>query len=134
MDARPAQFQNIYKGSQREQICVPSGNSANQTVSREAGTARSEINRICNSQAFFFDHMMRREKPDHRVATKMIEGKRCRGKRQGKMLDVLTKLLNLGQVTDALKVTRDRGGWKFMIAFAKEQSIWLIDLMFNQNI
>ena len=69
--------------------------------------------------------MMRREILDHLVATEMIEVKRCRGKQREKMKG-LTKWLNLGQVTDALKATRDRGGRKVIIVCAKEHGIWLI--------
>ena len=40
------------------------------------------------------------------VATEMIKGKRSRGKQREKMLDGLTKLLKVGRVTEALKMTR----------------------------
>ena len=43
------------------------------------------------------------------------------------MLNELTKWLKAGQVTDALKATRDRDVWKVMIAYAKEHGTWLID-------
>ena len=38
------------------------------------------------------------------------------------MLDGLIKWLKVEQVTNALKVTMDRDGWKVMIAYAKEDS------------
>ena len=43
---------------------------------------------------------MRREKPEHRVTTEMIEEKRSRcGKQREKMLDGQTKWLKVGTVT-----------------------------------
>ena len=63
---------------------------------------------------------MRREKLEHLVTTEMIEEKRCREK----MLNGLTKWLNIGQVTDALKVMRDRDGWKVIVLCANEQGTY----------
>ena len=51
---------------------------------------------------------MRREKVEYIVTTGMIEGERNRGKQREKMLDVLTKWLKVGRVTEELKATRDR--------------------------
>ena len=62
--------------------------------------------------------MMRREKLEDLVATRMI-------KRKCKILDVPTKWLNVGWATYALKAPKDRV-WQVMIAYAKEQAIWLI--------
>ena len=67
---------------------------------------------------------MRREKLEHLVTTEMIEEKRCREKHQEKMLNGLTKWLNIGQVADALKVMRDRDGWKVIVLCAKEQGTY----------
>ena len=60
----------------------------------EAGT-RSLINRKRTGEATLFSHVMRREKLEHLVTSAMIEEKRKRGKRQEKMLDGLTKRLNV---------------------------------------
>ena len=64
--------------------------------------------------------MMRKQKLEHLLTTGMIEGKLNRGKQRKNILDGLTKWLNLGRVTEALKVTRDRDAWKGMITYAKE--------------
>ena len=45
---------------------------SNKTVLQEADTMRSSINRI---RKCLFSHVMRREKLEHLVTTKMIEGK-----------------------------------------------------------
>ena len=66
---------------------------------------------------------MRKKKLEHLVATKMIEGKRSRGKQCEKVLDGLTKWLKVGRVTDAQEATRDRDAWKVKIAHAKEHRI-----------
>ena len=50
----------------------------------------------------------------------MMEGKHRWGKQHGKMSDGLTKWLNVGRVTEALKATADRDVWKIMIDYAKE--------------
>ena len=57
---------------------------------------------------------MRREKLEHLVTIGMIEGKLSRRKHRQKMLDGLTKWLNVGPVTDAVKLMRDRDVWKVM--------------------
>ena len=57
----------------------------------------------------------------HLVTTQMIKGKHSRDKQRKKMLDGLTKVLNVKWVTDALKTLRDQDVWKVMIALAKEQ-------------
>ena len=43
---------------------------------------------------------MGREKLEHLVTTRMIKGKHSMVKQREKMLDRLTKWLNVGQVTD----------------------------------
>ena len=48
----------------------------------------------------------------------MISGIYNRGKHREKILDGLTKWPHLGQVIDALKVTKDRDVWKAMIVHA----------------
>ena len=48
----------------------------NETELREADTTRSLIIRTRKRQATFFGHEMRREKLEHLLTTKMIEGKR----------------------------------------------------------
>ena len=58
---------------------------------------------------------MRSDKLEHLVKAGLIEGKQ-----REKMMDGLTMCLKVGQVTDALKVTRDRDVWKVMITSAKE--------------
>ena len=60
--------------------------------------------------------MKRREILQDIDTTGMIEGMR------EKMLDGLTEKLKVERVTDARKVTRDRGTRKVLIACAKEQS------------
>ena len=55
---------------------------------------------------------MRREKLEQLVTTGMFKGKPSREKHHEKMLDGLTKWLEVGRVTEALKVTRDREAWK----------------------
>ena len=87
-----------------------------ETVLREADTTRSLIN-AKESFRIFFGHVMKREKLEHLVTT----GKRSRGKQREKMLDGLTKWLNVGRMTDALKAKSDRDAWKVVIAYAKEQ-------------
>ena len=56
----------------------------------------------------------------HLVTTGMMKGKRSMGKQSENMLDGLTKWLEVGRVTEALKATWDRDLWKIMIAFAKQ--------------
>ena len=63
---------------------------------------------------------LRREKLDYLVTTGIIEVKRNRRKQHEKMMDGLTKWLQVGQGTEPLKATRDRDAWKVMIAYAKE--------------
>ena len=62
---------------------------------------------------------MRREKLEHLVTTGMIKEKLSRGKQPEKVLDGLTKWLNVGCMTDALKATRDTDTWKVMTAYPK---------------
>ena len=59
---------------------------------------------------------MRREKLEHLATNGMIEGKRCREKQRGKILDGVTKWLKIGQVREALKVMKNTDVWKVMIA------------------
>ena len=73
---------------------------------------KSLINRICKRQTTLFGHVTRKEKLEHLVTTEMIEGKRSREKQGEKMLDGLTNKLKVGQVTDALKASRNRDAWK----------------------
>ena len=54
---------------------------------------------------------MRKEKLEHHVTTRMMEGKCSRGKQCEKMMDRPTKWLKVGQVTDALKATSNRDVW-----------------------
>ena len=54
-----------------------------------------------------FVHVMRREKLKHFVTIGIIEGKRRGGKRE-KILEGLTKWLNVGRRTNAWKAVRDR--------------------------
>ena len=60
------------------------------------------------------------------MTTGMIKGKHSEGKQPENMLR-LTKWLEVGRVTEALKATRDRDTWKVMIAHTKEHGTWLID-------
>ena len=57
----------------------------------------------------------------------MIEGKQ----REKILLNKLTKWLKEWLVSDidALRAMRGRGAWKLMIAYDKEQSIWLVDYL-----
>ena len=64
---------------------------------------------------------MRREKLEYLVTTGMMEGKL-----RENMLDWLTKWLNVGQETDALKVKKDK---RCIITYAKEQGTWLIEIL-----
>ena len=68
--------------------------------------------------------MLRREKLERFVTTRMVEEKRSRGKQREKMVDGLTKWLKVGRVTETLKdlVMRDRDARKVMIAYAKEHN------------
>ena len=63
---------------------------------------------------------MRREKLEHLVTTRMIQGKRSRAKQHERMLDGQTNWLKVGRVADALKLMRDRDVWKIMITYTKE--------------
>ena len=65
----------------------------------------------------------RREKLEYLETTEMIEGKHSREKQHEKMLDGLTKWLKVGRVIGAVKVMKDRGTWKVMIAYAKEHDV-----------
>ena len=56
------------------------------------GDTRSTLNRIRKRQANFFGHVMRREKL-HLVISRMIEGKRSRGKQREKIYDGQTNWL-----------------------------------------
>ena len=69
----------------------------------------------------FLGHVMRREKLEHLVTIGMIEGKRW------KYVRWANKVAQVGIVTEALKVMRDRDAWKVMIAYTKEHVTWLID-------
>ena len=62
---------------------------------------------------------MKKEKLEHLVTTRMVEGKCSREKQYEKMLDGLTKCLKVGQVTEPGKATRDRDAWKVMITMLK---------------
>ena len=64
---------------------------------------------------------MRREALEHLMIAGMIEGKGSRGKWAEKIWDSLTKWLNIGQVIDALKATRNRNTWRVMTTHTKEQ-------------
>ena len=90
------------------------------TVLREADTTRSLIYRIRKRQTTFIGHMRRREKIEYLVTTRMIIGKRIRGKQREKKSDGLTKRLKVGRVAYELKVTSDKDPWKVITAFAKE--------------
>ena len=79
---------------------------SNEKVLQEADLTRSLMNRICKPHSLF-GHVMRREKLTCLVTTGMIDGKSSRRKQKEKVLNGLTKWLNVGQVTDALKVTRN---------------------------
>ena len=88
---------------------------------REANTTRSIIHRIRKREATFcLCHLVRKRELENLVTTGMIEGSRSRGKQREMMLDGLTKWLNEGRVTDALKTTRNRDAWKVMIAYPKK--------------
>ena len=64
---------------------------------------------------------MRKDKLDHVVTIRMIEGKHSTRKQRENMLDGLTKWLKVGRVTDALKAMRDRDARKVMMTYAKER-------------
>ena len=51
----------------------------------------------------------------------LMEEKSCKRKQQEKMLDGLTKGLNVGQLIEALKAARDRDPRKVIIAYLNEQ-------------
>ena len=48
---------------------------SNKTVLQEADATRSLINRICEGDAIFFGHVMRREKLENLVTIRMLTGK-----------------------------------------------------------
>ena len=91
---------------------------SNDTVLKEAHTSRAIVNKIRTRQTTFFGHVMRREMLKHLITTGMMEGKRSRGKQREKMTDGLANWLGAGKMVEILKVTRDRGIWKDMIATA----------------
>ena len=70
--------------------------------------------------------MIRRQKLEHLATTRVIEGKHSRGKQQEKILDGVTKWLNLGRVTDEIMATRGKHVWKVMITCVKEHSLVLV--------
>ena len=55
-----------------------------------------------------------REREEHLVSIRTIEGKRCEGNSVERiiMLYRLTKLLSVGRVTDALEATTGRAVWR----------------------
>ena len=89
----------------------------NETVLREAITTRSLVIKNVKVRQLFMAIM---EKIEQLVTTGIFEGKRRRGKQQENILAALTKWLNIGRVTDALRATMDRDGWKVMVAYAQE--------------
>ena len=91
---------------------------SNDAVLKEAETERSLIKRICERQAKFLGHILRRGELEHLITTGMMEGKRSRGRQRGKMIDSLASWLMADKVTDIICVTRDRDIWKEMIAYA----------------
>ena len=58
---------------------------------------------------------MIRQKLGHLAITGMMEGKQPE-----KMLNGSTKWLKIGQVTEALRVKKNRDARKFILAYAKE--------------
>ena len=79
-------------------------NKSNETVIQEADTTRSL--RIHKLQAIYSGHVIRRKKleVENLMTNGMIEEKRS----TRKMLNLITKLLNVGRVADAIKAARDR--------------------------
>ena len=109
-------FKTDTKETQCNRIVVP-------RISWPAKTSIETVlrdNRLPKRQATFFGHVMRREKLKHILTTGMIKGKRSKGKQPEKMLEGRTKWLKVGQVTEAMKATRDRDAWKVMTAYTKE--------------
>ena len=88
---------------------------SNDKVLKEAHTSRALVNKFRTRQTTFFVHVMRREKLKHLITTRMMEGKRSRGKQREKMTDELANWLGADKVVEILKATRDRGIWKDMI-------------------
>ena len=89
---------------------------------------------IRKSHATSFGHGMRRAKLEHLVTIiGMTEGKRGRVKQPEKMLDGIRNWVKVGQVTDALKVTRDRDVRKVMITYIKEHGIRLTTYLRFEN-
>ena len=55
---------------------------------------------------------------EHLVTTGKLNGKRARGRQRDKILDSLSVWLGVNGVTDMVEATRDREGWRFMVAYA----------------
>ena len=62
---------------------------------------------LSQGQATFYSHVMRRQKLQHLVTTGMIGKKIQLTKQQEKMLDRLTKLRGVGQMTDAVQAIKN---------------------------
>ena len=63
-----------------------------------------------------FGHVRIGEALSYHVITGVVGARRNRREQQEKILDRLTKWSGVGQVTDALKETRDQDAKKFLIA------------------
>ena len=83
------------------------GKEIKKTVLQQANKTWSLITGACKGQATIFSHAMRGKKLKHLLKTKLIEGKNSRRNLQEKILDGLTKWVEVGTLTDAVKGMKD---------------------------
>ena len=118
---------NFLKATERcdkHKIVVPSiMKNEIRAIIRKMKSGRTTGIEYVNPSQPFFSHVMRREKLEYHVITGMVKGKRTRGKQHGMIFNGLTKWVNVGHMTDALKATRDPDVWKNIITYAKDQEI-----------
>ncbi|GFO39764.1 endonuclease-reverse transcriptase [Plakobranchus ocellatus] len=81
---------------------------SNIEILREAETERSLINITHRRELKFVGNGMRREGLEYFITTRMLEGKRCRGRQTYTLLDGLTSWVQTDRVTDISSATRNR--------------------------
>ncbi|GFS16863.1 retrovirus-related Pol polyprotein LINE-1 [Elysia marginata] len=90
-------------------------------VLQEAQSKRSFLDKIRKRQATFFGHIMRQEKLENLIITRMMTGRRCRGRQRERLTDGMAKWLGMGSVVAMLQKTKMRQEWRRQIANAMDQ-------------
>ena len=89
----------------------------NVAVLRRAGTGRQLTKNILERQMKFLGHVMRKETLEELSVTGRIEGTRGRGRPRRDYLHSLCDIVGgITGPTELLRATKDRLGWKLMIA------------------